>query len=55
LVFLHDDVWLDDYYLFSRIMEGLKQFDLIGGAGCKQRSPRQPSWAFEAASGDGML
>ncbi len=33
LVFIHDDVWLDDYFFFDRIVEGLSCFDIIGVAG----------------------
>lgn len=46
LVFVHDDVWLDDYFLADRIVDGLKQYDIIGVAGNIRRVPRQPSWCF---------
>ena len=46
LVFIHDDVWIDDMYFGDRIVEGLKAFDVIGVAGCQRRVPKQPSWAF---------
>jgi GT2 family glycosyltransferase len=46
LVFMHDDVWIDDYYFSDRIIEGLKSFDIIGVAGSKQRRANQPSWLF---------
>ncbi len=44
LVFLHDDVFIDDYFLGQRIVEGLKTFDMIGLAGNRRRLPRQHSW-----------
>lgn len=55
LVFLHDDLWIDDYHLIDRVIEGASQFDVLGLAGSNQRSPFQPSWAFEPASTDGSL
>src|ERR1043166_5932447 len=33
LVFTHDDVRIDDYWLSTRLDEGLRQFDVIGVAG----------------------
>ena len=44
LVFVHDDVWLDDYFLVDRVIEGLQAFDLIGVAGNRRRLPFQPAW-----------
>lgn len=46
LVFTHDDVWIDDYFLADRIIEGLQVFDIIGVAGNRRRVRHQPSWAF---------
>jgi hypothetical protein len=47
LVFIHDDVWIDETDSFvNTIMEGLEQFDVIGVAGNRRRVPNQPSWAF---------
>ncbi len=46
LVFIHDDVWIDDYFFIERIIEGLDNFDVIGLAGNKRRVPKQPGWAF---------
>lgn len=48
VVFIHDDVWLDDYYLIQRIMDGLEQFDVIGLAGNRRRAARQPAWHLKA-------
>ncbi len=55
LVFIHDDVWLDDYFFFDRIVEGLSCFDIIGVAGSDNRLPQQPSWAFEPPTSPGEL
>lgn len=46
LVFLHDDVWIDDIFFSQRISEGLQTFDAIGVAGNRRRVRNQPAWAF---------
>jgi GT2 family glycosyltransferase len=46
LVFVHDDVWLDDYLITDRVVNGLRHFDVIGVAGNRRRVARQPAWAF---------
>jgi GT2 family glycosyltransferase len=46
LVFLHDDVWIDDYFLGDRVAEGLRAYDVIGVAGNRRKVPHQPAWAF---------
>lgn len=51
LVFVHDDVWIDDYYLIQRVIEGLERFDVIGIAGNCRRVPHQPGWYFRNIEG----
>jgi hypothetical protein len=51
LVFTHDDVRMDDYWLSARLDEGLRSFDILGVAGNRRRIAGQPSWAF-APSGN---
>jgi SAM-dependent methyltransferase/GT2 family glycosyltransferase len=46
LVFVHDDVSITDFFWTDRIQEGLRQFDVLGLAGNRRRSPHQPAWAF---------
>lgn len=46
LVFIHDDVWIDDYFLVDRAIEGLRTYDVIGVAGNRRKVPHQPAWAF---------
>ncbi|MGB7182448.1 MAG: hypothetical protein WBD34_10600 [Burkholderiaceae bacterium] len=46
IVFMHDDVWLDDLYFGDRIQRGLDYFDVIGIAGNRRRVEKQPGWAF---------
>jgi len=46
LVFVHDDVWIEDHFFADRIIEGLRHFDVIGVAGNRRRVAGQPAWAF---------
>jgi len=46
LLFIHDDVRIDDWHLLVRLNEALASFDVVGVAGNRRRVPGQPSWAF---------
>lgn len=46
LVFVHDDVWLDDYHFSQTVAAGLQRFDVLGVAGNKRRLPQQTAWCF---------
>jgi GT2 family glycosyltransferase len=46
VVFIHDDVWIDDEFFADRILEGLESYDVLGVAGNRRRIERQPNWAF---------
>lgn len=46
VVFIHDDVWIEDYYFADRIIDGLRSYDVIGVAGNRRRVPYQPAWPF---------
>lgn len=46
LVFVHDDVWIDDYFIADRVTDGLRTYDVIGVAGNRRRIENQPGWAF---------
>lgn len=46
LVFVHDDVWIDEANFAETVTAGLEQFDVIGVAGNRRRLPNQPAWAF---------
>jgi hypothetical protein len=46
LLFVHDDIWLDDCFVYDRLQEALEVFDIVGVAGNSRRLPRQPAWAF---------
>ena len=44
VLFIHDDVWIDDYFLRQRVIDGLERFDVLGVAGNRRRLPGQPVW-----------
>jgi tetratricopeptide (TPR) repeat protein len=46
LIFIHDDVYLSDYYWAEHLHEALAHFDLVGLAGNRRRVPRQASWMY---------
>lgn len=46
LVFIHDDVYLSDYFWADQVRAGLEVFDIIGLAGNRRRVINQPAWAF---------
>jgi protein O-GlcNAc transferase len=46
LVFIHDDVWIDQEHFSDSVYAGLQKFDVIGVAGNKRRIPNQPAWLF---------
>ena len=52
LIFVHDDIFICDFFWPDRIVQGLGAFDIIGLAGNKCRAPRQPSWAFREFNED---
>ena len=47
VVFLHDDIWLEDVFFVRRILDGLEQFDVIGLAGNRVLHPNSPAWPFK--------
>ncbi|PUE29962.1 hypothetical protein B9Z39_00010 [Limnohabitans sp. JirII-29] len=44
LVFVHDDVVVDDWMLGWRVQEALLHFDVVGVAGNRRRRPEQTAW-----------
>jgi GT2 family glycosyltransferase len=47
LVFVHDDVHIDDWMLAARLREALQQFDVVGVAGTRRRQPGQWAWYLQ--------
>lgn len=50
LAFVHDDVWIDDWYVAHRLEDALATYDVIGVAGSRVRDPKQQSWAAAGAT-----
>jgi len=46
LLFIHDDVWIDDYFIADRIIDGLETYDVIGIAGNRTIPPNHEGWCF---------
>lgn len=46
LLFVHDDVWIDDCFVYDRVLEALQVFDVVGLAGNTRRVAGQPAWGF---------
>ncbi len=44
LVFVHDDVYLDDWMMGLHLQEALTQYDVVGVAGNTRRQARQLTW-----------
>jgi protein O-GlcNAc transferase len=50
LLFVHDDVWIDDLFFVDRLIDALDAFDIVGIAGNKRRQPGQVKF-FNAPDG----
>lgn len=46
MIFIHDDVWIDQPNFVDTVLAGLEMYDVIGVAGNKRRLPNQPAWPF---------
>jgi GT2 family glycosyltransferase len=46
LAFIHDDIWIDDFFICDHLEEALREFEVVGVAGNRRRVARQPSWHF---------
>src|SRR6266404_67171 len=44
LLFIHDDVWIDDHFIADRIIGGLETYDVIGIAGNRTILPNHQGW-----------
>jgi GT2 family glycosyltransferase len=47
LIFAHDDVYLCDFFWPTQVLAGLGSFDIVGLAGNRRRTPRQPAWHMD--------
>ena len=46
LVFLHDDVYLNDWFFAQRVLDALERFDVVGVVGSVNPDLSQPSWGL---------
>ena len=46
LIFVHDDVYLNDFYWAYHLLAGLRSFDIVGLAGNRRRVSGQASWMY---------
>lgn len=46
VIFIHDDVWIDELDLLDNIAQGLEHFDMLGVAGNVRRAPKQANWLY---------
>jgi GT2 family glycosyltransferase len=53
VVFVHDDVWLEDPLWLDKLTPALRRFDLVGVAGNTRRQKRQRAWLIRP--GDGFV
>ncbi len=49
IIFMHDDVWVDDLLLAQHLHEALLRYDVIGVAGSRNRLSNQPSWMYPSS------
>lgn len=54
VAFVHDDVYLEDYFTSDRVIEGLQHYDIIGLAGGAYR-PGQLRWASTRVGSSGAV
>ncbi len=47
ILFVHDDVWIDDWQVPARLKDALEHYDVVGLAGTRRRVPRQGTWPFD--------
>jgi len=46
LIFVHDDVYLCDFFWQTHVLASLEKFDILGLAGNRRRLPRQANWVY---------
>jgi len=52
LVFVHDDVWIDDYFLADRVIDGLELYQVIGVAGNTRLVDSHVAWHLNQGEWD---
>jgi hypothetical protein len=46
IVFIHDDVWIDDFFFCDRVVDALHGFDVVGVAGNTRLPLSHVAWCF---------
>jgi hypothetical protein len=46
MLFVHDDIWLDDPQWLDKLLVALKRYDVVGLAGNRRRVAGQPAWLY---------
>jgi GT2 family glycosyltransferase len=52
LLFVHDDIWLDDPKWLDKLFAALERYDVAGLAGNQRRVPGQPAWLYTKVEGE---
>jgi GT2 family glycosyltransferase len=52
ILFVHDDLWLDDPRWLDKLQVALKRYDVVGLAGNRRRVPGQHAWLFTEVMGE---
>lgn len=55
LVFVHDDVWVEDFAIDAALADALNHFDIVGVVGNQRRVPGRPTWSGGTEHRDGSL
>lgn len=55
ILFVHDDVWLDDIFWIERVINACANYDVVGLAGNTRRTPSQPAWCFVWGEEEGIF
>jgi GT2 family glycosyltransferase len=55
VVFVHDDIWLDDPEWLPKLLVALKRYDVVGVAGNRRRVKDQVAWLFLRQEPDGRF
>lgn len=55
LVFVHDDVSIDDYHLRQRLQDAFEVFDVVGLAGNARPDSSHVGWFFRSDPGSGRI
>ena len=52
VLFIHDDIWLDDPEWLPKLLVALRRYDVVGVAGNVRRVPDQVAWLFLRVEGE---